>query len=53
MVFNCKVFDGNGNLKKVIKTDEIILEKGNLFLKEMSHFGSSGLRLGFETEVIF
>ena len=36
MVFNCKVFDGNGNLKKVIKTDEIILEKENIFLKEKS-----------------
>ena len=36
MIFNCKVFDGNGNLKKVIKTDEIILEKENIFLKEKS-----------------
>ena len=36
MVFNCKVFDENGNLKKVIKTDEIILEKENIFLKEKS-----------------
>ena len=36
MVFNCKVFDGNGNLKKVIKTDEILLEKENTFLEEKS-----------------
>jgi len=33
MIFNCKIFDGNGNLKKVVKTDEMLVEKENSFLK--------------------
>ena len=36
MAFNCKVFDSNGNLKKVVKTDEILLEKENTFLEKKS-----------------
>jgi len=36
MVFNCKVFDGNGNLKKVVKTEELLLGKVNTFLEEKS-----------------
>ena len=36
MAFNCKVFDGNGNLIKVVKTNEVLLEKVNIFLEEKS-----------------
>ena len=36
MAFNCKVFDGNGNLKKVLKTNEMLLEKANTFLEKKS-----------------
>ena len=31
MAFNCKVFDGNGNLKKIIKIKEVLLERENIF----------------------
>ena len=36
MAFNCKVFDGNGNLKKIIKIKEVLLERENIFFEEKS-----------------
>jgi hypothetical protein len=36
MVFNCKVFDKNGNLKKVIKSDEMLSEASNILLEQKS-----------------
>jgi len=36
MVFNCKVFDKNGNLKKIIRCDEILLEASNDLLEQKS-----------------
>ena len=36
MVFNCKVFDKNGNLKKVISGDEILSETSNTLLEPKS-----------------
>jgi hypothetical protein len=36
MVFNCKVFDKNGNLKKVIRSDEMLSEASNFLLGQKS-----------------
>jgi cytochrome c len=36
MAFNCKVFDGNGKLKKIVKINEVLLEKENIFLEKKS-----------------
>ncbi len=36
MVYICKVFDGNGNLKKILKPEEILLEKENILLEKKS-----------------
>ena len=36
MAFNCKVFDGNGNLKKIIKIKEVLLEKENILFEQKS-----------------
>ena len=36
MAFNCKIFDEKGNLKKIIKADEILSDKINIFLEEKS-----------------
>jgi len=36
MAFNCKVFDGNGNLKKTIKIKEVLLERENIIFEKKS-----------------
>ncbi len=36
MVFSCKVFDKNGNLKKILKADKIVSEKNNIFFQQKS-----------------
>ena len=36
MVFNCKVFDKNGNLKKIVKSDEMLSEASNIFFEQKS-----------------
>ena len=36
MVFNCKVFDKNGNLKKIIRSDEMLSEASNTLLEQKS-----------------
>jgi hypothetical protein len=36
MDFNCKVFDGNGNLKKIIKIKEVLLERENILFEKKS-----------------
>ena len=36
MVFNCKVFDKNGNLKKIVRSDEMLSEANNIFFEQKS-----------------
>ena len=36
MIFNCKVFDKNGNLKKIVKRDQILSEVDNMFFEQKS-----------------
>ena len=36
MVFNCKVFDKNGHLKKIIRSDELLSEATNILLEQKS-----------------
>ena len=36
MVFNCKVFDKNGHLKKIIRSDELLSETTNILLEQKS-----------------
>ena len=36
MVFNCKVFDKDGNLKKVLKADELLSEASSILLEQKS-----------------
>ena len=36
MVFNCKIFDKNGNLKKILRGNDLLSERNDFFLKQKS-----------------
>jgi hypothetical protein len=36
MVFNCKVFDKNGNLKKILKASDLISKRNKIFFEKKS-----------------